>query len=70
MGVNQSIEELRYVSLYICYLQFQKSNGTKLDLHYLHLDEAQQIVEIVLQEAKVGFLCFLNKEYSIWGERS
>lgn len=52
-NVHSSIEELRYVSLYICYLLYQKSNGNRLDLHYLHLDEAQQIVEIVLQEAQV-----------------
>lgn len=52
-NMHQSIEELRYVSLYICYLLYKNSGSNTLDLHYLHLDEAQQIVELVLSEEKV-----------------
>lgn len=53
-NVHQSIEELRYISLYICFLLYKNSPNFRLDLHYLHLDEAQQLVEIVLNDAKVS----------------
>ena len=52
-NLNSNIEELRYLSLYIIYLRFKRSNRSKVDLHYLHLDEAEQMIEIVLKDIKV-----------------
>lgn len=53
MNVHRSIEELRYASLYICFLLYKRSSGNRLDLHFMHLDEAEQLVDIVLDNSKV-----------------
>lgn len=66
-NVHQSIEELRYISLYICFLLYKNSVNYRLDLHYLHLDEAQQLVDIVLNDAKVGN--WVTEEIEVRGQR-
>lgn len=53
VNLNSCLEELRYVSLYILHLKFLRCNKNVIDLHYLHLDEAEQFVGIVIQELQV-----------------
>ena len=52
-SLNYKIQELKYLSLYILYIRFKRTGYTEIDLHYLHLDEAEQLVESIIEELQV-----------------
>lgn len=54
-SLNLKIQELKYISLYILYLKYKRSGYREIDLHYLHLDEAEQLVHLLIQELQVNF---------------
>ena len=62
--MGQNIEDLRYASLYIMFRLFKMSGMRRIDLHHLFLDEAQQVVELVIQKIRVKRIHIF--EYAIY----
>jgi DNA-nicking Smr family endonuclease len=49
------IEELKHMCMYIVYKRAKLTNFASVDLHYLYLDEAEEVLFIILEEIRHSF---------------
>ncbi len=63
-NAERKIEDLKHLCMYIVYKRAKLTNLTSVDLHYLYLDEAEEVLFMIFEEVRHTFTQTSKKGYS------
>jgi DNA-nicking Smr family endonuclease len=62
-SAERKINNLKHLSMYIVYKRSKANNFKIVDLHYLYLDEAEEVLFIIFEEVRHNFIQTSKKGY-------